>query len=112
MRSRSHHAPIAAKVGVPAKVIDEISQGRRPTFDDDELKCVFDVAVELHRDKAISDATFETAIACLGTTRLVDLVGLCGYYTLISMTINAFEVPVENGARLPKIDLKPHEMFR
>ena len=28
---------------------------------------------------------------------VVDLVGVLGYYTLISMTINAFEVPLPDG---------------
>jgi 4-carboxymuconolactone decarboxylase len=30
----------------------------------------------------------------LGDTGLVELVSLCGYYTLISFVLNAFEVPL------------------
>jgi len=29
---------------------------------------------------------------------MVELVSLCGYYTLISFTLNAFEVPLPSGA--------------
>jgi 4-carboxymuconolactone decarboxylase len=32
---------------------------------------------------------------------VVELVGILGYYTLISMTINAFEVPLPDGAADP-----------
>jgi len=31
----------------------------------------------------------------------VDLVGVLGYYGLISMTINAFDVPLPPGAKEP-----------
>ena len=45
------------------------------------------------------DAIADHMPELLGTyDRLVDLVGLCGYYTLISMTLNAFEVPLPDGA--------------
>ncbi|MCH2010894.1 hypothetical protein MKX19_02035 [Acinetobacter pittii] len=33
----------------------------------------------------------------LGTDTLIDLVAIAGYYTLISMTINVFEVPPPAG---------------
>jgi len=36
----------------------------------------------------------------LGDTGLVELVSLCGYYTLISYLLNAFDVPVPPGAEL------------
>jgi len=33
----------------------------------------------------------------LGRDVVIDLVGLLGYYTLISMTINVFEIPLPKG---------------
>jgi 4-carboxymuconolactone decarboxylase len=36
-----------------------------------------------------------------GTVALVELVGILGYYTLISMTINAFHVPLPEGVEEP-----------
>ena len=44
---------------------------------------------------------YTAAVDRLGLARVVDLVGVLGYYTLISMTINAFEVPVPPGAPEP-----------
>jgi 4-carboxymuconolactone decarboxylase len=32
---------------------------------------------------------------------VVDLVGVLGYYGLISMTINAFEIPLPDGSQDP-----------
>jgi 4-carboxymuconolactone decarboxylase len=40
-------------------------------------------------------------VAVLGETAVVELVGILGYYTLISMTINAFEVPLPDGVADP-----------
>jgi 4-carboxymuconolactone decarboxylase len=49
----------------------------------------------------VSEATYRRAEAELGARALVDLVGILGYYGLISMTIVAFEVPLPEGAREP-----------
>lgn len=108
----SHHAPIALAAGVPPDAIDAVSKGKRPDFDDAAMFSVFDVAVELHRDRQVCDETFTAAREALGQEGLVELVGLCGYYTLISMTINAFHVPDGEGPVLPDLGIPPHEMFR
>ena len=106
------HAPIAARDGVDASIIEAIAHGGIPTFEDATQAAVFHAAVELHRDRAISEKTYATALDALGLEALVELVGICGYYTLISMTINAFHVPDGEGQGLPTLDLRPEEMFR
>lgn len=108
----NQHAPIALSAGVPASVVDAIGQGKTPVFEDDDLRVIFRFAVELHRDKVVSDAVYADAVDLLGVQGAVDLVAVCGYYTLISMTINAFHVSPGNGPELPKIDTPPHLMFR
>lgn len=100
----AHHAPIALDAGVPAEAIEAIAHGRRPVFEDSQMQAVFDCAIELHRDRQISAETYATGIAALGPERMVDLVGVCGYYTLISMTINAFEVADGDGPALPPLE--------
>lgn len=105
------HVPFAREAGISTDVIDALGQGRRPSFTDTASRLVFEVSVQLHRDKRINDVTYSKASAVLGAEALIDLVTICGYYTLISMTINAFEVPDGTGDALPSIDLAPHEMF-
>lgn len=106
------HAPIAREAGVPGQAIEAIAQGRRPDFSDDDAAAVFDFAVELHLDRFVSDATFERARRQLGPQGVVDLVGICGYYTLISMTINAFQIPAEGMEGLPPLDGPQSALFR
>jgi 4-carboxymuconolactone decarboxylase len=107
-----HHAPIAARAGLPQDVIDAIGEGRRPAFDDPVQRAVFDTAVELHRDRSLTDETYAAALDALGLKGLVELVGICGYYTLISMTINVFDVPQGEGPPLPDPGIAPERMFR
>lgn len=108
----AHHAPIAQDAGVPVEAIEAISHARRVTFDDPKMQAVFDFVVELHRDRHVRASTFAAAQDVLGAEPLVDLVGLCGYYGLISMTINAFELPDGDGPVLPVIERPVHEYFR
>jgi 4-carboxymuconolactone decarboxylase len=40
---------------------------------------------------------YDEAIEMLGETGVVELVGLLGYYSLVSMTLNTFEVGLPDG---------------
>jgi 4-carboxymuconolactone decarboxylase len=45
-------------------------------------------------------ALFEKVKQRFGERGLVDLTGLIGYYSFVSVTLNVFEVPVPPGAAL------------
>jgi len=53
------------------------------------------------KTRRVSNATFERARKELGETRVIDLVGIIGYYSLVSVTLNAFELPLPDGEKLP-----------
>lgn len=108
----THHAPIAVAAGVPEAAVRAISRAQHVAFDDPEMQVVFDFAVELHRNKRVSDRTYCAAEQALGLQACIDLVGVCGYYTLISMTINVFDVPEGDGQQLPKLSLMPPSYFQ
>ena len=108
----SHHAPIALEAGLTGDAVAAIGRGACPAFERADERAVFDFAVALHRDRRVDDAVYERAREALGNAGIVDLVGICGYYTLISMTINAFEVPDGDGPALPRTALEPEAMFR
>lgn len=101
----TRHAPIAVQVGVPEQAVEAIARAQRYSFDDPQMQAVFDFAVELHLNKTVSDGAYDAAKAALGLQACVDLVGICGYYTLISMTINVFDVADGDGPNLPKLDM-------
>jgi 4-carboxymuconolactone decarboxylase len=98
------HAPIALKAGVNADVIEAIRTGEQPIFDRADAAALYGFTHELLHNRRISDATYRTAEKELGKQALVELVGIIGYYTLISTTIVAFEIPVPEGESEPFTD--------
>lgn len=99
------HAPIASQQGIHDAAIAAIAEGRRPeTLKDDEA-VVHDFCIELHRNRGVSDTTWARAVECFGEHGAVDLVGLNGYYTMLSMVMNAARtsVPASSAARLPSL---------
>ena len=58
-------------------------------------------ASEPTQRRRVSDPTYHRAVDLLGTRAGVELVGILSYYTLISMTIVAFEVPLPPDALAP-----------
>jgi len=86
------HSKIAIEKGVPQEIINAIEKGKKPSNMDSEQSVIYDFTMRLHKDKKVSDEVYENTINILGKDRIVDLVGILGYYTLISMTINVFGV--------------------
>ena len=88
-----HHAPLAIEGGIDPKHVETISFGKRPIFDNVKEQSVFDFAAEANILKNVTDKTYKTLIDNLGDNAAIDIVGICGYYSLISMTLNVFKVP-------------------
>ncbi len=88
----SAHVPLALAAGVSQAVIDAIAERRRPVFTDGEEALVYDFCDALQNTKTISQATFDRTHHALGEAGLFELVALCGYYGLIAMVLNTFDV--------------------
>jgi 4-carboxymuconolactone decarboxylase len=95
------HEPIAIAAGISEDVAEAIRTGRHPELRDTDEQAVYVFSTELLRTRQVSEATYASAVARFGLPAVVDLVGVLGYYTLISMTINAFHVPVPPGSPEP-----------
>ena len=82
------HAPLAAKAGLGAAIIDAIADGRLPSSMDRGESLVHAVATELQRDHAVTDATYNAAVQEFGEQGVVDLLAMIGYYTTLAMILN------------------------
>ncbi len=91
------HKPLALKAGVAPAVVEALRSGQTPVFEAPDEAAVYDILTSLHRTRRIDAALYARAEAVLGSVGLVELVGIAGYYTLISMTINLFEVGLPDG---------------
>ena len=106
------HAPIALEAGLGAGTLEAIRQGREPALPADDERAVYAFTIELLRERRVSAPTYAAAMAALGQAGVIDLVGILGYYGLISMTINAFEVPLPAGAEEPFPEPSPFPQER
>jgi len=95
------HAPLAIKAGIDPAAVEAIRVGATPKLTKSDEQAVYDFATELLRARRVSNATFERALKELGQTRVIDLVGIIGYYGLVSVTLNAFEIPLPAGEKEP-----------
>lgn len=105
------HRLEAERVGIEPHVIDAILAESAPPglgLDSDDATIV-QVAVELNRFNSVSDGTYADALARLGERKLVELVALVGYYTMVAMTLNAHEIPLPEGVR-PAFALPQREL--
>lgn len=92
------HAPIAARAGLAPELIDAIRRDETPDRMGDDEAIIYAFVTELIRTRHIADATFERARARFGEHGVVDLLGLCGYYTLLAMVMNGARTAVPPGA--------------
>lgn len=91
------HAPLAAAGGLSEAAIEAIRSGADPEFAADDERAVYDVARAMIADRRLPQSLYDRAVAVLGLDGLVDLIGVLGYYSLVSMTLNAFEVELPPG---------------
>ena len=91
------HAPIAESEGLDPAVIEAIRVGAAPDFADPAEEAVHAFCVEVLTAREAGDATYAAALDLLGEEGLVDLVGLMGYYCLVSFTLNVFRIEPPGG---------------
>jgi len=100
------HLPLALKAGLDPKIAAQLAENKRPSGMKEDEAVVYDFSTQLHRSKNVSDATYKRAVALLGEKGVMDLIGVNGYYTAVSMTLNVAQVPVPAGEQNPLKPLK------
>jgi 4-carboxymuconolactone decarboxylase len=83
------HSPIARQAGISDSAIDALWAGDRPADLADDQQALYAVCIELHRDRGVSASTRKQAVAALGEQGTIDAIGICGYYALLAMVLNA-----------------------
>jgi 4-carboxymuconolactone decarboxylase len=93
------HRQHAVEAGLAEDVIEAIRKGEVPTFSQADEQAVYDIATTLYREGRLPRALYARGLAVLGQDQLIDLIGVLGYYALISITINAFDVRPPAGTQ-------------
>ena len=98
------HRRAAANQGLNPAFIEAIAAGKRPTGMAADEEAVYNFCTELLTNKQVSDATFQAAKDKFGERGVVDLIGVTGYYQLVSMLLNVDRYPLPDGVQA---ELKP-----
>jgi 4-carboxymuconolactone decarboxylase len=96
----AHHR-LAMQAGLSPQIAADLAAGREPEGMSEDERIVWRFCTELHRDRTVSDATFEAAKARFGEQGVVDLLGVSGYYVAVAMVLNVAEVPLPEGVAPP-----------
>jgi 4-carboxymuconolactone decarboxylase len=98
------HARIAREKGLSDAVIEAIRARKTPSFKDPDEELVYRFAAEYYASKRVSDASYRAVVKRFGEAATVELVGVMGYYGLVAMTLNVFEMSLPAG-ELEPLDL-------
>ena len=100
------HVPQAERAGVKKATIRELHRGSAPKSAPEDERAIYDFIQELYKTRRVSDKSFKRVKDVLGEAATVELVGILGYYVLISMILNVFRMPLPNGEALPFAESK------
>ena len=92
------HSRMAREHGVADAIVEAIGRGEEPPFEADDERIVYAAAGQLAATGQLGQEAYDAAQQLLGDAGMVELVSLCGYYTLISFLLNAFAVPLPPDA--------------
>jgi 4-carboxymuconolactone decarboxylase len=92
------HHPAALKGGLNPDIAKAVAEGRRPQQMAEDEEVAYDFIIELQRNHSVSDATYARALAKYGERGIVDMIGLTGHYTTISMVLNTARTGLPAGA--------------
>ena len=86
------HRPLALKAGISEAMVDAVRDGRPVNCQRPDEALVLEFLHVLHTQRHVPRELYDRLVHLLGEAGVIDLVGVAGYYTLISMTLNVFDI--------------------
>ena len=94
------HLKLAIESGVDQEELKKLCENKTPSFPE-KHQAAYIFATELLQKNLVSDETYTRAATFFTDEQLVALVSTIGYYCLISHTLNAFNIPLEENMDEP-----------
>lgn len=95
------HAKMAQRAGLSDAIIDAIAQGTPPPALTDDQALVMRFCEETLRQGQPSAPTYDAAQGRFTRAGVLDLLSLCGYYTMLAMILNTAQLPLADGVAPP-----------
>lgn len=86
------HKQLALATGLEPAIIAALAAGHPPAMDDPQGDLVFQISQTLLTTGRLNQSLYTRGIELLGERALVELVATLGYYCMVSLTLNAFEL--------------------
>ena len=67
----------------------------------DDEAALYDLATALYRDRRVSDPVYKAALEKFGERGILDIIGIIGYYDLVSMTLITMQADPPNDSMKP-----------
>jgi 4-carboxymuconolactone decarboxylase len=87
------HVPLGLKAGIGPDTISALADGRRPPRMRQDEEAAYDFCGELLRNKGVCDETYRRTAGLFGENGVIDLIGVAGYFTTVSMVMNVAHSP-------------------
>ena len=101
------HYRAAVRGGLDPSVGADIAAGKRPEKMKDDETILYNYAMEMYRDKAVSDPTYAAAVKQFGEKSLIDLVATMGYYDTVAMTLITAKAVAPKEEDVPQLAALP-----
>ncbi len=95
------HAQAARAAGISDAVLDAIQARETPVFDNPDDAVVYEFARQIQETGQVDPGLYAQAVARWDAVGVVELTAVIGYYTMVSMTLNAHEIPMPDDAPPP-----------
>lgn len=93
----SHHQRPAHLAGIDDDTIAELTDGKVPSSLPDASQAALEAVDAVYTGLSIPGDVQERFVAAHGDAGIVELVAVCGLYSLMGLTTRAFEIPLEPG---------------
>jgi len=100
------HATLAQQAGVSPSIVEALRVGDVPPFENEAESLAHRITITMLREHRIDDDLYREGESLFGETGLIELVATIGYYCLVSLTLNLFEVPLREGMTDPFPDFR------
>jgi 4-carboxymuconolactone decarboxylase len=97
------HAEAARKAGLGDEVIDALKNAEEPKFVDKAEAIVYEYARQLQTHGTVAESVYSRVVGQWGAVGVDELTAVIGYYTMVSMTLNAHEIPMPDEQAGPLI---------
>ncbi|HET7365905.1 MAG TPA: carboxymuconolactone decarboxylase family protein [Burkholderiales bacterium] len=103
----SVHVPLALRAGLSADTVAAIADGRGASAMAPDEALAYDFADELLRTRGVSDPTYAAAVARFGERGVIDMLGVLGYFTTVSMVLNVAHTPAPQMGEIAPLQALP-----